>query len=621
MHLATGLHLGADISHVVAPQIDRRRGFHRTQCVSVLVNVESTPKLFLFNPYTTEIAGPLDLPFQDAVKGTVVWACAGVELPDDSYLLYIMTKQGSAKAHDRKLLVVRVSSRAFAVARVGVVDVEPGLEKLHLQGGDYWVALWKGGAVKKAPVVQDPAAAADDAGGELRLFSWSVARVQSELIVNAPSPACVNFGFTDEHLLAVAVANPASREVSVLSIDLKYGCQIDAPTTLKEPALDVSAAGVRTATVGFGASFYAATPGYHWAAFEDKLTWEPSSLESKSLAGALLARARVAAPGGKPVAEGLSAKKKRSQGVAKSVIARVDLSGTSSRDILSGWAAAIKAAERSEKHAPAFNAEADVLRAFDSKARTPSADDVTAALNACLRHRWWDVLDRVLSAASGASPQFVLIPSLCPSLLPSLAEARQHRLLKNAAGCLSGAVPTGPLVQSVKLLVAPEGSFNKRTLSVVDAVVSCGSLPCPLELAVELSCELPPDALLRLLDYLHTRLVSRLDSVGQELLDRLGVPSSERLVFWMSSLLDGSSDELVADARFHSSLVSLARLCRYAGSLAHSTTPLPGQLTAFVGTSAHRSSAAPDIDSKDFSLGPLRPRQAVQPFARYLVAF
>eukprot|EP01064_Diplonema_japonicum_P032851 TRINITY_DN629_c10_g1_i1.p1 TRINITY_DN629_c10_g1~~TRINITY_DN629_c10_g1_i1.p1 ORF type:complete len:666 (+),score=96.38 TRINITY_DN629_c10_g1_i1:58-1998(+) len=557
VHLAPGIHVGSEVTHILPPQVNPATGFLRTQAVAVFT--KGADFIHIFNPYTTELAGPLSDPFDDGADGEVIWAAAGVEIDDESYFVYAIRKEAR-----NTVRVYRVLPRSFTVLAVGKYKVED-FTALHLEANQHWVLVTKNGVVKQSPVAQG--------------FDFKEVKGCEKLNVKSDK---ATVAFTDENVANIVTFNEKTGVAKALSIDLTFSTQSGSVKSFT-PIENAEKIGSRVMR-------YATLRGQHWLSVDDKIFFETSEVGAKTLAGAMLK----------------SDVKKQPH----ATVIKIETSTQKTQDILSRF--------KTLNQKPVTVKSLSDATAMLKSSTPPSLEAVKKSIEICIDKKAWKVL-----ASIAKTDLFVLTPAMCGKLLPFLVKEGKLDLFRSVTSNVAGALPSSLAAEVLQIIWEKVSDKPSKTaMAMTDTLLSCGRLPDPVDTAVELSEGVTKKVKLNLLKYFYLRLVLRAEYSKPQELDSRGVPQPETLSHWLGSFLDGNSGLISTDTEFHPLILSLHRLTYMSVSTLHLLAPIVGQLTVFIGTPTHRHAAIPEIDSKDLSSGPLKPRSTFvsQPVARYTLA-
>eukprot|EP01059_Diplonema_ambulator_P032550 TRINITY_DN6433_c0_g1_i1.p1 TRINITY_DN6433_c0_g1~~TRINITY_DN6433_c0_g1_i1.p1 ORF type:complete len:674 (+),score=113.48 TRINITY_DN6433_c0_g1_i1:55-2022(+) len=568
IHLAPGIHVGSEVSHIIAPQVSSDKGFLRTQAVVVLC--KGAGWLHIYNPYTTELAGPLEDPFEDGVAGEggeVLWAACGVESDGEWYGLYVVRSEepGVVRGY-------RVMPRSFKVTSMGKVDVGAGFRAMHLEGGSHWVAVNKNGAVLQSPV-------------DSKEFKMAFSEVPSSQKIDPKDGETVHISFTDDSVLNVASCSTKGT-TKVQTLDLSYGTQSGRTQTFNPNE--------GTEMVGVQHVKYTTLKGVHWISVNDKLYHEEADVGAKTLAGAMM--------------------KSGKESDAKHAPVIVKLKADGSRDEI---IKALKAASGKTK-VEKVQRSADVEKMLKNNSIQPSETVIKNCFEVAVKEGKPELIEKLVLCK-----KFVVTEDVCPGVLGFLARKGEGKVLRAVCRRMGGVLKSETVADVLQTVWGKVKKVTKDAMCITDSILSCGGLPDPVDVGVEFSDRLTKQVKIHLLNYFYLRLLTRIEHPNPASLTAAGVPVPETLSHYLGALLDGSSPEFSSDTAYHPHIERIRSLTNYALTSLQWTVSLPGELTIFIGTPSRRSSAPVDIDSKDLTPGPLKQRatHVSQPVAKYSLVF
>ena len=380
------------------------------------------------------------------------------------------------------------------------------------------------------------------------------------------NPAGAKLLFPHEHVCCVLVPYKG-KGIEAITVDVQYNT-----VTIREQFLnpDQSVAGMTVHTT--------ASVGTLWISFNDKVFKTTTDCGAASLSVAIR-------------------NKKPSETTHESVVAKVDLSAP---QLIPVWSKAVTKSKQTTLLESIKLLKPVSLSKIKSEMSTSNNDNLSALLDHSGRLYQLqfemlpnDILTKLVSSASG----HVLFQKICDKLVASSAPVPAPEIVSCATRILSTREPSAAAYRLMDKLV---------NLDIV----------CTFQFSVEIAC-VARQFRLSLLQYLFLRLVLRVNCTNHRRLNSSKIPSAKRLCSWVGSLVEVCADDLKVCDDFHAPLLKLYNITALASYLSSTSSSLPGQLSALLGTSGNRGTKPVPIDSKTYSQGPLRSREPIQPFIKH----
>eukprot|EP01060_Flectonema_neradi_P037292 TRINITY_DN746_c1_g1_i1.p1 TRINITY_DN746_c1_g1~~TRINITY_DN746_c1_g1_i1.p1 ORF type:complete len:636 (+),score=81.19 TRINITY_DN746_c1_g1_i1:366-2273(+) len=379
-------------------------------------------------------------------------------------------------------------------------------------------------------------------------------------------PAGAKLLFPHEHVCCVLVPYKG-KGIEVITVDVQYSTVTNREQVLN-PDQSMSGMTVHT-TSGVGTL---------WVSFNDKVFKTSADCGAASLSVAIR-------------------NQKPSDRKHESIVAKVDLSAP---ELIPVWNKAVTKSKQTTLLESIKTCRPAALSKIKSEMSSCTNDNLSALLDHSgklyqLQYQMLPegILKKLVLDQSGHG----LFQKICDKLIASAAPVPSSDLVSCAAAILSSSEPSATAYRLMDKLVH---------LDVV----------CSIEFSVEFACA-TREFRLALLQYLFLRLVLRVNSTNSKRLTASKIPSTERLCSWVGSVVEVCADDLKVGDDFHGPLMKLYHITSLASYLSATTSSLPGQLSALLGTPGNRGVKPVPIDSKMYSQGPLRSREPLQPYAKH----